>query len=175
YQREAFKLDFWARRERPGLPQPLGPGYRDRYEELWKLVQEKYGGWRSDAGRMLLRWGEPPDILQPACRDEEVFNGVEVWSYNNLGDSGRGRTQYIFYRRFLNGPYRLWTLLDRDADVFARNSCRRTFASLRRDCEVGVGHCAPCEDRCRVYKAYLEVLARQASPLGAALEQARLF
>src|SRR5207237_4121603 len=67
YQREAFKLDFWARRERPGLPQPLGPGYRDRYEELWKLAQEKYGGWRSDAGRMLLRWGEPPDILQAAC------------------------------------------------------------------------------------------------------------
>jgi hypothetical protein len=50
YQREAFKLDFWARRERPDLPQPLGPGYRERYDELWRLAQEKYGGWRNDAG-----------------------------------------------------------------------------------------------------------------------------
>src|SRR5215813_14862519 len=40
YQREAFKLDFWMRRERPDLPQPLGPGERERYEELWRLAEE---------------------------------------------------------------------------------------------------------------------------------------
>ncbi len=89
YQREAFKLDFWARRETPNLPQPLGPGYRDRYEELWRLAQEKYSGWRNDAGRMLLRYGEPAEIFQPACGGEEVFNGLEVWTYNNMGFSGR--------------------------------------------------------------------------------------
>jgi GWxTD domain-containing protein len=177
YQREAFKLDFWARREKPDLPQPLGPGYRDRYEEVWKLAQEKYGGWRNDAGRMLLRYGEPAEIFQPVCGGEEVFNGLEVWTYNNLGYSGRGTSKYIFYRRFLNGPYRLWTLNDRDADVFRQNLCRRSFKDLGKDCgppQLG-DRCTQCEDRCRVYKAYLEILARQGSPLGAVSEQARLF
>src|SRR5713226_6593691 len=156
YQREAFKLDFWARRERPGLPQPLGPGYRGRYEELWRLAQEKYGGWRNDAGRMLLRYGEPAEIFQPACGGEEVFNGLEVWTYNNMGFSGRGTAKYIFYRRFLNGPYRLWTLNDRDSDVFTQNSCRRSFGELKKDCGRPdlSDRCTQCEDRCRVYKAY---------------------
>src|ERR1700686_4263352 len=65
YQREAFKLDFWSRRDKSDLPQPLGPGYRDRYEQLWRLAEEKYDGWRKDAGRMLLRWGEPSEIFRP--------------------------------------------------------------------------------------------------------------
>jgi GWxTD domain-containing protein len=177
YQREAFKLDFWTRREKQDLPQPLGPGYRDRYGELWRLAEEKYGGWRHDAGRMLLRWGEPAQILMPACGGEDVFNGLEVWTYNNLGYSGRGTAKYIFYRRFFNGPYRLWTLNDRESDVFTPNSCRRSFRDLRKDCpppQAG-DRCGPCEDRCRVYQAYLEIVSRQGGPLGAATEQAHLF
>jgi hypothetical protein len=124
---------------------------------------------------MLLRWGEPAEIFQPACGGEEVFNGLEVWTYNNLGASGRGTSRFIFYRRFLNGPYRLWTLNDRD--VFRQNLCRRSFQELGKDCgppQLG-DRCTQCEDRCRVYKAYLEILARQGSPLGAVSEQARLF
>lgn len=176
YQREAFKLDFWARREKPDLLQPLGPGYRERYEEVWRLAQEKYGGWRNEAGRMLLRWGEPAEVLQPVCGGEEVFNGLEVWTFNNLGYSGHGTEKHIFYRRFLNGPYRLWSLNDRDADVFTQNSCRRSFKELRKDCLPDLNdRCSQCEDRCRVYQAYLEILARQGGRLGAATEQARLF
>jgi len=175
YQREAFKLDFWARRERTDLPQPLGPGFRERYEQLWNLAQEKYGGWHNDAGRMLLRWGEPAEIFAPVSCGEEVFNGLEVWIYNNLGYSGHGSAKYIFYRRFLNGPFNLWTLIDGDSGVFTQNSCRRSFASLRRDCELGDPFCPPCEDRCRVYKAYREIVARQDSRVGAISEQARLF
>src|SRR5215475_5801107 len=34
FQREQFKLDFWARRERDGLNPPLGPGYRLRYQHF---------------------------------------------------------------------------------------------------------------------------------------------
>ncbi|HYT32102.1 MAG TPA: hypothetical protein VEO37_05870 [Thermoanaerobaculia bacterium] len=177
YQREEFKMDFWARREKPDLPRPLGPGYRDRYEVLWRLAQEKYGSWRNDAGRMLLRYGEPAEIFQPACGGEDVFNGLEVWTYNNLGYSGRGTARYIFYRRFFNGPYKLWTLNDRDSDVFTQNACRRSFKELQKDCPPPqiTDRCIQCEDRCRVYKAYLEILARQGSPLGAAMEQAHVF
>src|SRR6266496_1097702 len=127
YQREVFKLDFWARREMPDLPEPLGPGYRDRYEELWRLAEDRYGGWRQDTGRVLLRLGEPAEIFKPRCGDEQVFYGLEVWTYNNLGYSGRRNERYIFYRRFSNGPYKLYTGVERAAEVFIQNSCRRSF------------------------------------------------
>ncbi len=77
YQREVFKREFWERRELPDLPSPLGSGYRFRYEELRQLADEKYDGWRQDAGRMVLRWGEPASILKPRCGGEDVFD-VEV-------------------------------------------------------------------------------------------------
>src|SRR5207237_8020419 len=35
YQREAFKLDFWARSEGWDLAQALGTGHADRVRELW--------------------------------------------------------------------------------------------------------------------------------------------
>jgi GWxTD domain-containing protein len=174
YQREAFKLDFWARRELPDLPRPLGPGYRDRYEELWKLAAEKYGGWRHDAGRMLLRWGEPDNILKPKSCGEEVFIGLEVWTYVSLSNFGHGTTQYIFYRRFANGPYWMWTITSGDSDAFSQNSCRHSFGDLVKDCMEG-DRCAPCEDLCLVYKAYADIRRRQGSRAGATTEQASAF
>ncbi len=174
YQREAFKLDFWSRREKPDLALPLGPGYRARYEELWRLAEERYDGSRSDAGRMLLRWGEPTEIVQPVCGGEEVFNGLELWTYNN-GSFGSSR-KFIFYRRFVNGPYWLWSLQVRDSEVFRQNSCRRSFGELSKDCVPAIGDaCAMCEDRCRVYKAYREIGAKQGTALGGMIDQARLF
>src|SRR6202008_4944753 len=62
YQFDAFKESFWERRERPGLGFPLGPGYRERYDTLRRLADEVFDGWRQDAGRMVLRWGEPASI-----------------------------------------------------------------------------------------------------------------
>jgi GWxTD domain-containing protein len=173
YQREVFKEDFWQRREQPGLPIPLGPGYRYRYQELWELANSKYDGWREDAGRMVLRWGEPAAILKPTCSSEDVFD-VEVWTYNNLGRSGRTTARYIFYRRYRGGPRRLWTLNDSDAQVFYPNPCRKNFGDLAQDCSP-YGTCFPCGDRCEVYKAYVEIRARQGSGAGAAIEQATLF
>ena len=51
---------------------------------------------------MVLRWGEPASILKPRCTSEDVFD-VEVWTYENLGRSGRTAARYIFYRRFGGG------------------------------------------------------------------------
>jgi len=177
YQREVFKKEFWERRELPGLDLPLGPGYRIRYEELWRLADEKYDGWRQDAGRMVLRWGEPASILKPRCTSEDVFD-VEVWTYDNLGRSGRTVARYIFYRRFGGGPRRLWTLNERPADVFFPNSCRRSVGDLARDCPGSVpdpSPCGQCDDRCEVFKAFQEIIAREGSGAGAAMEQATLF
>ena len=177
YQREVFKKEFWERREHPGLEFPLGPGYRSRYEELWQLANEKYDGWRQDAGRMVLRWGEPASILKPRCTSEDVFD-VEVWTYGNLGRSGRTIARYIFYRRFGGGPRRLWTLNERPSDVFFPNSCRRSVGDLARDCPGSLpdlGPCGQCDDRCNVFRAFQEVIAREGSGAGAAIEQATLF
>ncbi len=67
---------------------------------------------------------------------------------------------------------------DSDTQVFYPNSCRRKFGDLARDCPRSIpdlGPCVECEDRCEVYKAYVEISARQGSFAGAAIEQATLF
>lgn len=176
YQREVFKEDFWQRREQPGLPAPLGPGYRYRYQELWELANSKYDGWRSDAGRMVLRWGEPAVILTPRCGDE-VFHDVEVWTYNNLGPNGRTTQHYIFYRPSIGLPRKLWTLADDDRHLFVPNNCRPNLESLRSDCPPGnpSDRCLICQDRCDVYTAYREIRARQGNGGGAMIELAMVF
>ena len=89
HQREVFKEDFWQRRERQNLPPPMGPGYRQRYEELWHLAESEYDGWRQDAGRMVLRFGEPASILKfEGC--EATFMALELWIYPNF--AGRQST-----------------------------------------------------------------------------------
>jgi GWxTD domain-containing protein len=187
YQREAFKADFWERRERDGLVFPLGPGYRSRYAELRRLADEKYDGWRQDAGRMVIRWGEPAAILSPKCGEEEVFWDLEVWSYLRLGATVGTTDRYILYRPALRAPRRLWTVRDEAArargggeDIklleppFKPNSCRFRMRGLGEDCG-GSGHCSPCPDLCQVFRAYLEIRVRQGSAAGAAVEQAKLF
>ena len=177
YQREIFKEEFWRRREQPGLPLPLGPGYRYRYQEFWDLANGKYDGWREDAGRMVLRWGEPAAILTPRCGGEEVFHDLEVWTYNNLGPNGRTTQRYIFYRPHSGFPRKLWTLADNEGNLFAPNNCRVKFEDLRReDCSPYPRDlCLMCDDRCEVYRAYQEILARQGNGAGAMIEQARVF
>ncbi|MDQ2979090.1 MAG: GWxTD domain-containing protein [Acidobacteriota bacterium] len=178
YQREVFKADFWARREKLGLPPPLGPGYRDRYAELRRAVDEKYDGWRQDAGRMVLRWGEPDSILKPSCADEEVFWDLEVWTYRQA--VGRGTGRHIFYRPAARAPRRLWTLNDPEGAPFVRNNCLiQKLGALADDCRGRRGsqpsRCNICRDRCEVYKAYLEIASRQGSAAGAAVEYASVF
>jgi GWxTD domain-containing protein len=180
YQRDGFRRSFWERREREGLIAPLGPGYRDRYEELWKLAVTRYDGWRRDAGRALIRWGEPDEILTPDCPGETVFYGLEVWTYRFLGKSGRGTMKLIFFRKFFNGPFNLWSLDIGNRGVFVSGQvCRLSFEELgRKDCRVDFNdHCAAgmCDQRCEVYRAYVEIKARQGTPLGGLMETSKIF
>ncbi len=177
HQRESFREAFWARREKAGLPFPLGPGYRQRYEELRHLADEKYDGWRQDAGRMILRWGEPASIEQAKSCAPTNFRDLEIWSYNNLGGSGRLTEHYFFYRSTMASPRKLWTIGTPDGEIFEPGSCRKSFQSLNLDCNPGlVDPCmAPCPQLCDVFKIYQEVVARQGSQNGAQVELARLL
>lgn len=175
-EREGFKEDFWQRREKPGLPPPMGPGYRDRYRDLRRLVDEKYDGWKHDAGRLVLRRGEPDSIFAPRCGGEEVFRNLEVWTYGGLELNGHPASRHIFYRPAPDAPRRLWIVHDGHSIAFQPNACRTSFDRLSSDCRPSrEDRCGRCEDRCVVYETWAEILKRQASPAGALAEQAELL
>jgi GWxTD domain-containing protein len=179
YQRDDFREKFWERRELPELPWILGPGYRYRYRELRELADSKYDGWRSDAGRLVIRFGEPSEILVPSCTGDELRDGIEVWKYANP-PPGLNRHLLLFYRLVGGSPRRLWTLLDGDGlALFYPNSCRGKLVELRWDCEPRP--CPPCDkcffcpDRCAIYRAFEETIARETNSMGALAEKGRLL
>jgi len=175
YQREAFKHDFWARREKPNLPPPLGPGYKIRYEELRRLADEKYDGWRQDAGRMVLKYGEP--VIEKVESCSNVFRDLEIWAYSGMGTSARGSARYLFYRPMPLAPRKLWTIGTSNRDVFAPNSCRKSFAELAGDCNPQPRDLCTgpvCSQACDVFTAWSEVSARQGSEAGSMAEMAKI-
>lgn len=176
HQREEFKRDFWERREDPSLPRPLGPGYRIRYQELRRLVDEKYDGWRNDAGRLVIRHGEPAEVFQPRGCAGETFRDLEIWKYTNIGSSGRTTRRFLFFRQAPTAPRRLWSVNVPDSDVFLPNSCRQKLDALYGDCMPVLGDkCGSCPDRCDVYHAYLEIKFRQPSGAAAAVDEAQTY
>jgi Ca-activated chloride channel homolog len=124
HQREIFKQDFWERRERPGLPAPLGPGYRNRYEGFREAAASSYGGLTSDTGRVVVLHGEPLAVEEYGdCTD--VFRDLAVWSYRNTAGGGslQKETQFLFYRGSPGAPWRLWYPAIPDRELLAPSSC----------------------------------------------------
>ncbi|MGH9399063.1 MAG: GWxTD domain-containing protein, partial [Thermoanaerobaculia bacterium] len=181
HQRERFKREFWARREKDNLQPPLGPGYQMRYTELRRLADEVYDGWTQEAGRMVLRYGEPADIHK-ADFCGTVFRDLEVWTYANSGPTS-GRMQFLFYRPQSLMPRRLWTVGTSDNDVFVPGSCRKRFEDLFLDCPESSGvakaadpcHGSSCSEACDIYRVWTQIKARQGSALGGLTEGARIY
>src|SRR5258706_6054503 len=52
-ERTSFRDEFWRVRERDGLKPPFGPGFPRLYVQRLEAANEKYGGWKSDTGRIV--------------------------------------------------------------------------------------------------------------------------
>ena len=106
YQRTEFRRRFWEIRERDGLKPPYGPGFRSLYEQRLEAANEKYSGWKSDAGRIVLARGEPVQSIEIDCPD--TYRPIQIWT---MGPSpGESRPpRLLLYRDFAGGPLKLWT------------------------------------------------------------------
>lgn len=182
--RATFKDEFWSRRERAGLPPPLGPGYRRRYEEIRRIVDASYEGWRQDAGRMVIAHGEPSSIenvSEKGCGD--LFRNLEIWTYVDPGTSGFSFRHELFYRLAPGAPRKVWRYGDSDSDLLQPGSCRKSLTDLQRwecppprDISIKEDHCAPaCAEGCRVILIWNEIKARHGSALGGRIAQSRVL
>ena len=128
HERETFREEFWARRERPGLAEPLGPGYRSRYEHLREVAVSDYDGLSSDAGRLVVRRGEPASIAKfQQC--DEIFRQVEVWTYTSAAGGIRKETHSIFYRPSLGAPRKLWYPAIPERELLVSSACVTSIAA----------------------------------------------
>ncbi len=144
YQGEMFKQDFWARREQPGLEEPLGPGYRARYEHYRELAATVYDGLSSDTGRLVVLRGEPAAVRDfPDCND--VFRQVEIWTYTTSrgGSAAQKETQFLFYRPSYGSPRKLWYAGIPDREVLGLSACLSRFAEA---CRTAGAPAAPSRD-----------------------------
>ena len=105
-ERTSFRDEFWRLREREGLRPPYGPGFRSLYMDRWQTANEKFGGWKGDAGRIILALGEPADVILFDCPSS--YRPIEVWMMLPANDRAVP-ARLVFYRDFPSGPLKLWT------------------------------------------------------------------
>jgi GWxTD domain-containing protein len=93
--------DFWKRRD----PNPLTAA-NEALETLLKRVRvaserySKFGAaWRSDRGKVYIRYGEPDKIEQTV--DQTNRGEYEVWTYYSVNKT------FVFYAQYAGGEYRL--------------------------------------------------------------------
>jgi GWxTD domain-containing protein len=107
-EREKFIMQFWLRRD--PTPGTAGNEYRDEYYRRIRLANERFTatmpGWKTDRGRILIRFGEPNDAqIQPAGTNGRT-SPFEVWRYRSIEGVGQNVT-LEFVDAGGNGEYRL--------------------------------------------------------------------
>jgi Ca-activated chloride channel family protein len=147
HQREVFKEEFWSRREKDGLQPPLGPGYRSRYDHFRELAASEYDGLGHDAGKLVVRQGEP-DAVEKFDGCNEIFRSVEVWTYSREKSGAEAKTLYLFYRPAPGAPRRLWYPAIPQREVLASSACLSGFADACRSAQAPSGKAAPANAAC---------------------------
>jgi Ca-activated chloride channel homolog len=180
HQREIFKQEFWQRREQPGLPEPLGPGYRSRYEHFREVAATEFDGLTSDPGRVVVLHGIPQ--IQEFRDCSEVFRSVEVWTYfNQTGGTGnRKELQFLFYRPSFGGPRKLWYPAIPDRELLAPSSCLANATQACRPAGTrggGGGFCPnnvvpqTCDAACGIVATIERIRARGVADIALAMSQ----
>lgn len=105
-ERTSFRDEFWTIRERDGLKPPFGPGFKNLYMSRLEAATETYGGWKRDAGRIVLALGEPANVVTIDC--PSTFRPIEVWTMSPTA-IGNVPPRLVFYRDFASGPLKLWS------------------------------------------------------------------
>ena len=155
-ERTSFRDEFWALRERDGLRPPFGPGFRTLYMTRLEAA-EKYGGFKNDAGRVVLTLGEPVDIYPFDCPND--LRPIEVWTMAPQRMAGTPE-KLIFYRDAPTTPLKLWSPILGPEVLIAPTG----FSSPTPDVQSGraalerfyANRCgpqapmAPCRDECDV-------------------------
>ncbi|HKB69882.1 MAG TPA: VWA domain-containing protein [Thermoanaerobaculia bacterium] len=155
-ERTSFRDEFWAIRERDGLRPPFGPGFKNLYTERLEAANEKYGGWKTDAGRIVLALGAPADVYTLDCPND--FRPIEIWTMEPATRMGTPE-KLVFYRDFESGPLKLWSPILGPDVLLSPTISHQTpdAASGRRELESLYGaRCGPqatmvtCKDECNV-------------------------
>ncbi|MCY3972389.1 MAG: VWA domain-containing protein [Acidobacteria bacterium] len=104
YQRDAFIKRFWSVRD----PYPETPQneFRERFDRMRELADERFGGARGARFEALLLHGEPQRAFTTTCR---LLRTLHIWHYSH-SPVVRGEFYLVFLRQ--GGDYRLWTVAD---------------------------------------------------------------
>lgn len=101
-----FLRDAWAVRD-PN-PNTSVNEFKVEYDTRIQFANDRFGsnrgeGWKSDRGRVLLRYGIPPEI-EPHLFDQGV-EPHEIWTYTNI--PGEGQSIFVFADPRGFGDFRL--------------------------------------------------------------------
>jgi GWxTD domain-containing protein len=100
-ERAAAWAKFWGTRD-PDPTTPENEALAQYLERVQRVVKEfsQFGpGWKSDRGRVYIRYG-PPEQIDTAM-DQRAQGEYEIWRYYNLN-----RT-FVFYDMFGVGDFKL--------------------------------------------------------------------
>jgi Ca-activated chloride channel homolog len=183
HQREIFKEDFWKRREQQGLPDPLGPGYRNRYESLRDAAATTYGGLNSDMGKMVVLRGEPLGV-QEFLECSNVVRDIQVWTYRRANTPGLSSDMlFLFYRSSPGaGGWHLWLPMMPDSELLNPMACLRSIADACRPegspAPPAAGTTCPnnirpqtCQDACNIVRIVQSIRLEGDGAVAAALAE----
>src|SRR5205823_12904584 len=112
-EKEAFIKTFWERRD--PTPGTVENEYRDEHYRRVAVANERYTeatiGWRTDRGKMYIRFGQPDNIehndsagsTTMRSGENHMLVPFETWEYRNL--PGIGYVKLTFVDRKMNGNY----------------------------------------------------------------------
>jgi Ca-activated chloride channel family protein len=139
YQRDAFIQRFWEVRNRQH--DARHNDFRDRYAARLALARSEYGDLHDDRARVLLKNGEPDEIVKPGCRS--LLWPLEAWHYARHTADLLGEEFFVvFFQHWHAGPFRIWDpAYDGPRVLFADRAAggegRVDLAALLTDCRDG--------------------------------------